>query len=167
MTLTEKTAYIKGLCDGLQLDATTPEAKIINALVDLVNDMAAEIAELEEDVANVYEYCDELDEDLGAVEEYLIDELDDECDCDCDGDCDNCDCDGDCNECEYGCGCDCGCDCDCDCDDDEEFFEIICPSCGETVCFDQELDPENLLCPACGEKFGCIVAEDDYKEIKE
>ena len=167
MTLTEKTAYIKGLCDGLQLDATTPEAKIINALVDLVNDMAAEIADLEADVANVYEYCDELDEDLGAVEEYLIDELDDECDCDCDGDCDNCDCDGDCDECEYGCGCDCGCDCDCDCDDDEEFFEIICPSCGETVCFDESVNAEELICPACQSEIGCIVDDDDVNPVED
>ena len=148
MTLTEKTAYIKGLCDGLQLDATTPEAKIINALVDLVNDMAAEIAELEEDVANVYEYCDELDEDLGAVEEYLIDELSDD-------------------ECEYGCGCDCGCDCDCDCDDDEEFFEIICPSCGETVCFDESVNAEDLICPACQSEIGCIVDDDDIDPVED
>ena len=161
MTLTEKTAYIKGLCDGLQLDANTPEAKIINALVDLVNDMAAEIADLEADVANVYEYCDELDEDLGAVEEYLIDELDDECDC-C-GDCDECDCEGDCDECEYGCDCDCCCDCE----DDEEFFEIICPSCGETVCFDESVNAEELICPACQSEIGCIVDDDDIDPVED
>ena len=54
---------------------------------------------------------------------------------------------------------------DCDCDDDEEFFEIICPSCGETVCFDESVDPEELTCPACGEKFECIVEEDDLKAL--
>ena len=62
-------------------------------------------------------------------------------------------CDGECEGCS-------GCD-------DEEFFEIVCPSCGETVCFDQELDPETLICPACGEKFGCIVDEDDFNELNE
>ena len=51
--------------------------------------------------------------------------------------------------------------------DQDKFYEIVCPSCGETVCFDQELDPENLICPACGEKFGCIVDEDDFKKISE
>ena len=166
MTLTEKTAYIKGLCDGLQLDANTPEAKIINALVELVNDMAAEIANLEADVENVYDYCDELDEDLGAVEEYLIDEAEDD-ECDCCGDCDNCDCDGDCDECEYGCDCGCDCDCDCDCDDDEEFFEIICPSCGETVCFDESVNAEELICPACQSEIGCIVDEDDIDPVED
>ena len=137
MTLTEKTAYIKGLCDGLQLEGNTPEAKVIKALVDLVNDMAEEIAELESDVENVYDYCDELDEDLGAVEEYLIDEAED----------DECDCCGDCDE--------------CDCDDDEEFFEIICPSCGETVCFDESVNSEELTCPACGSELGAITDDEE------
>ncbi|MBQ7319013.1 MAG: hypothetical protein IJW97_02385 [Clostridia bacterium] len=54
-------------------------------------------------------------------------------------------------------------------DDDEEcdgeFFEIICPSCNETICFDDEVDPENLICPACGEKFACIVEEDDLAKL--
>ena len=145
MTLTEKTAYIKGLCDGLALDANTPEAKIINALVDLVNDMAAEIADLEADVENVYDYCDELDEDLGAVEEYLIDEVEDD-ECDCCGDCDECDCEGDCDECE------CGCDC-------EETYEIECPKCGDVICFDESVDPEALKCPACGAKVALTEEE--------
>ena len=46
-------------------------------------------------------------------------------------------------------------------------YEVTCPSCGETVCFDSELDPEHLVCPACQEKFGCIVDEEDYKKIEE
>ena len=61
------------------------------------------------------------------------------------------DCDGDCENCS-------GCD-------DTDYYEIVCPSCGETVCFDESLDPENLTCPACGEKFGCIVDESDFKKI--
>ena len=138
MTLTEKTAYIKGLCDGLQLEGNTPEAKVIKALVDLVNDMAEEIAELESDVENVYDYCD---------------------------DCDECECEGDCDECEYGCGCDC--DCDCDDYDDEEYFEIICPSCGETVCFDESVNAEDLICPACQSEIGCIVDEDDVDPVED
>ena len=30
-----------------------------------------------------------------------------------------------------------------------------CPNCGESVCFDDSIDPENLTCPACGETFDC------------
>ena len=163
MTLTEKTAYIKGLCDGLDLQDNTPEAKVIKALVELVNDMACEIADLEADVENVYDYCDELDEDLGAVEEYLIDEVEEDDEYDCDGDCDNCECDGDCDDCDYCC------DCDCDDEDfdDEEYFEIICPSCGETVCFDESVNAEELICPACGSEIGCIVDEDDIDPVED
>ena len=157
MTLTEKTAYIKGLCEGLELDKKdSAEAKLIKALIDLCDDMAREIDDIEADIGDLADYCEELDEDLGDVEEVL---LDDECDCDCDCDCEDCECDGDCDECEL-----CGCCEDCDC---EDYYEIICPSCGETVCFDSELDPENLLCPACGEKFGCIIEEDDYNSLSE
>ena len=47
MTLTEKTAYIKGLCEGLEFDKKdSAEAKIIKALLDLCSDMAEELSEL-------------------------------------------------------------------------------------------------------------------------
>ena len=162
MNLTEKSAYLKGLADGLEYDQTTKEGKIIAALLDLVNDMAAEIEsinkdieEIDEDLDYLDEYVEELDDDLQAVEDFLDEEVEpDDEDEDWDEDEDEY-CDGDCE------GCD-GCDCD-----DEDYYEIVCPSCGETVCFDSELDPENLLCPACGEKFGCIVDEEDMKKLSE
>ncbi|MBE6667720.1 MAG: hypothetical protein E7607_05385 [Ruminococcaceae bacterium] len=147
MTISEKAAYIKGLADGTEIDNTTKEGKLILALIDIVGEMAEAIADLEADVDTAFDYCEELDEDLGAVEELLIE--DDECDC-CD--CDDCDCDCD--------------DCDCDCCDDEEYFEVECPSCGETICFDGSIDPEELACPACGEKFECIIAEDDLADAE-
>ena len=162
MSLTEKSAYIKGLADGLEFDKETKEGKIIAALLNLVDEMANEIEsihqdidEIDEDLNYLNEYVEELDDDLQDVEDYL----DEECECDCeDEDYDDEEweeCDGDCMSCD-------GCDCD-----DDDYCEIVCPSCGETVCFDSELDPENLLCPACGEKFGCIIEEDDYKTISE
>ncbi|MBE6539012.1 MAG: hypothetical protein E7671_06070 [Ruminococcaceae bacterium] len=134
MTLTEKAAYIKGLAEGLSLDGTKPETKIINELLSLVEDMARSIADVEEDVEYLNDYIEEIDEDLGALEEDVYD-------CDCEDDYDECD------------GC-CGCDSDFD-DDDfdcEECFEIECPSCGEKVCFDSTIEPEDLVCPACQEK---------------
>ena len=39
MTLSEKAAYIQGLADGLDLDETTKEGKLIAALIDLVGEM--------------------------------------------------------------------------------------------------------------------------------
>ena len=155
MNLTEKAAYIKGLADGLELDKETKEGKIIAALLDLVDEMANEIAgihqdidEIDEDLNYLNEYVEELDDDLQDVEDFLDEECDDDEDWEdgCDGDCDACD----------GAAC-----------ADDDYFEIVCPSCGDTVCFDQELDPENLRCPACGEKFGCIVDEEDLKKMDE
>ena len=161
MNLTERSAYLKGLADGLEYDKTTKEGKIIAALLDLVDEMAKEIADIREDIDEIdsdldylNDYVEELDDDLEAVEDFLDEEVEeDDEDGEWDDEWDDAECDGDCAACD-------GCDCD-----DEDYFEIVCPSCGETVCFDSELDPENLLCPACGEKFGCIVDEDDYNKI--
>jgi hypothetical protein len=68
---------------------------------------------------------------------------------------------------ECSCGDDCDCECDCEYNDsyDEEYFEVECPSCGETVCFDSTIDPEELTCPSCGEKFECIISEDDLDTL--
>lgn len=46
-----------------------------------------------------------------------------------------------------------------DAEDEDEtgFYEATCPACGETVCFDDSIDPEEVICPACGEKFSCVL----------
>lgn len=160
MTLYEKAAYLRGLADGVDLDKTTPEGKILAALLDLVTDIADEVEAINEDIVDLQGYVEELDEDLADVEDFLDEE--------CDGDCEACDCDGDCDDCEFGDfdddydDEDYDCDCDCDCDD--LFFEVECPSCGEIVCFDETIDPENLACPACGEKFTCEFVDEDEEE---
>ena len=155
MKLTEKAAYIKGLADGVNYNKESAEGKLIAALIDMVDEMAKQIEILDETVDELNDYIEEIDEDLGDVEECLCedDEYDD-CDCDCDCDCDDCDCDC----------CDC---CEDDEDEDGEFFEIQCPSCGEIICFDETIDPEELICPACHEKMACLVDEEDYKKIEE
>ncbi len=157
MTLTERTAYIKGLCEGLGLDKKdTPEAKIINALVELCEEMALEIDDIEADIGELADYCEELDEDLGDVEEVLVDMDEDEDWDDDDYDFDDeewdDECDGDCEDCEL-----CG---SCEICDDEDYFEIVCPSCGETVCFDESVNSEELTCPACGAELGAITDEE-------
>ena len=149
MNLTEKAAYIKGLADGLDYNKETAEGKLIAALIDMVDEMANQIALLDETVLELNDYIEEIDEDLGEVEEYLYDE--DEYDCDCGCDCDDCDCDCD--------------DCECDCD--EDYFEVECPACGRTICFDESIDPEELICPACNEKFACLIDEEELQKADE
>ena len=159
MTILEKTAYIKGLCEGLGIDGKdTAEAKIIKALLDLCQDMAEEIDALGSDVEDLIDYCEELDEDLGDVEEVLLDmdEEDEDEEWDDEDEWDEC------------CDCDCDCDdCDCDCCCDDDYFEIVCPSCGETVCFDDSVNADDLVCPACGSELGCIVDDDDIDSTEE
>lgn len=161
MKLTEKASYIKGLVEGMELDTNTKEGKVIAALLDLTDELAQAVTDIQEDIEEIdsdlqelQDYAEELDDDLADVEDFLSGDEDDENDEDDeDFDEDDDDCDGDCENCS-------GCD-------DTDYYEIVCPSCGETVCFDESLDPENLTCPACGEKFGCIVDESDFKKISE
>ena len=128
MGITENAAYLKGLFDGYEIDKNSKEGKIIGAMLDLVSDMADKIVALEADNKELHEYVEELDQDLGEVEEDLYFTDDDEIDEDD--------------------------DLDDDYDEDDEYYEIECPSCGEKVCFDDSLDPDELVCPACGEKIG-------------
>ena len=94
MSITEKAAYLKGLMDGMKLDETKDETKLLRALVSTVSELADEIADTQDDVDTLNAYIEEIDEDLGAVEEYVFcgDDLD------CDFDCENCD---EADECAY------------------------------------------------------------------
>ncbi len=160
MAMIEKAMYIKGLCDGVDLDKTTKEGKLIAALLDIVTEMATELDDMQSKLDDLQDYCEELDEDLGTVEEVLLD-IDDEDDFD-GGWLDDAECDGDCASCGFDCGFD---DDDEDEWDEDELMQITCPACGDEIHFDATIDPENLTCPGCGEKIGCIVCEDDYNAL--
>lgn len=124
MTATEKVAYIKGLVDGLNLDADKDEVKVIKAIIELLDDMALTVSDLEEGLDVVSEQVDEIDEDLADLETYVYEEDDDCC---CDDDCD-CDCyEIECPACH-----------EIICVDDEilEDGSIDCPNCGELLEFD-------------------------------
>jgi len=144
MTVSEKTAYLKGLVEGLGIDDSTKEGKVIKYICEVLDDLALSVCDLEDETATLNDYIEEIDEDLGFLEE---DYYDDNCDCDCDCD-DDCDCGCDCDD-----DCDCGCDCDDDCDDDFEYYEVDCPFCGEKIYFDETIDPEKVICPACNKEF--------------
>ena len=58
MKLSEKSAYINGLMEGMQLPTETNEGKVLHAVVDLLADMAEKIQALEENAVAV---SDELD----------------------------------------------------------------------------------------------------------
>ena len=83
MNIPEQAAYLKGLLEGMALDADKPETKLLTAIVDLLNEMALDAADTEEELETLNAYVEEIDEDLGGVEEILFG--DGECDC-CDHD---------------------------------------------------------------------------------
>ncbi len=151
MTLTEKTAYIKGLAEGLSLDEAKAETKIINKLIEVLEEAALTISDLEERIDDLEAYAEELDEDLGEVENIIYDpaHIHGDCDCDC------CDCEDD-DEYDYDDDDDFGYD-----DEDDEVIEVECPGCGEVVCLPTSIDLAHVLCPACGEEFSCICDCDD------
>ena len=163
MSMMEKAMYLKGLCDGVDLDKTTKEGKLIAALLDMVTEMAAEMDDMQAEICEVKDYCEELDEDLGTVEEVLLDIDEDDEDYEDEDFDEDFECDGNCAGCDF----DCGFDEDdlFDDEDEDEYFEVVCPACGDVINFDSSIDPENLLCPNCGEKFECIVDEDDLKTL--
>jgi formylmethanofuran dehydrogenase subunit E len=116
MSVTEKAAYIRGLAEGLNLDAEKPETKIINAMMDLLDDLALSVSDLEDNLEIVSEQVDAVDEDLDDLESYVYEELDE----------------------EY--------------DEDDDYYEVECPKCGETVCVDEGvLEDGSIKCPNCDE----------------
>lgn len=86
MNISEKVAYIKGLAEGLSLDDSTKEGKLLAAVIDVLEDIAVEIDDIEENAADMAAQIDAVDEDLASVEELIYDDDEDDCDCCCDDD---------------------------------------------------------------------------------
>ena len=62
MNLTEKISYIKGLCEGLSLDESKPEVKVLNAIIDLLDDIAYDVQDMEELYDDLSAQVDEIDQ---------------------------------------------------------------------------------------------------------
>ena len=141
MTVTEKVAYLKGLMEGLSVDETSKEGKILKAVVDVLDDLAMSVEDLEDYTAELTEQVDAVDEDLDSLENDFYGE------CDC--------CDDDEDEEYYDITCpSCGDEFSVD---EDTLLEggIECPNCGEHLEFDVE-------CDACG----CDCCSDEEDEEK-
>ena len=99
-TLKEKVAYLQGLAEGLKLDDSSKEGKILLGVLELLSDMSQTVSDLEENVEELEDYVD------------------------------------------------------------DDFVEIVCPHCGETVYFDPDCldDEDEPLCPSCGK---ALLEEDE------
>ena len=50
--------------------------------------------------------------------------------------------------------------------DEDDFYETVCPNCGETIYFDQDMldRPDGLICPNCNEPIELHIPEADPEE---
>lgn len=133
MSNLEKVSYIRGLVEGLELDGSKKEVKVLNAVVDLLDDMAKSMAKTEEALNETRDQLDEVDEDLGLLEDdfYGDEDLDDEEDDDED-------------------------------DEEECYYEVTCPNCNETICLSEDIICDGQIeCPNCGKLLEFDLDDDD------
>ncbi len=134
MTISEKSAYLKGLMDGLNLNTETNEGKMIAAIVDLLGDVTNRLKDVEETTIAISDELDEIEEDLDAIEDYILDEDEDEDDYDADEE------DEDFADEDFDFG-----------DEDTTVYEVEC-ACGNIIDFDEEtLERGSIRCDKCGE----------------
>ena len=159
MTISEKSAYLKGLMDGLKLDTETNEGKMIAAIVDLLGDMSKRMVDIEDTTIAISDELDEIEEDLDAIEDFIMDEDDDYDDWDDDEDDDydfaedEDDEDEDDDE-EPEEGFDFG-------DEETTIYEVEC-ACGNVIDFDEEvLESGSIVCPNCGETLEFTFDDED------
>ena len=133
MTNTEKVAYIRGLAEGLELDDSKKEVKVLNAIIDLLDDLAMSLADLEDGYSDMADQLDAVDEDLGSLEDdFYGDDEDDEDDED---------------TCYYEVTCPNCHETICLSEDIIEDGQMDCPNCGETLEFD--IDEVGYQCLCC------------------
>ena len=142
MELNKKAAYLQGLVDGLGVDESTKEGKIIKAMAALLGEMADAIAAMDEDLTQAYDQINDLSEELEDLEADLYEDDEDDAYYSCDDD-DDFD------------------DDDFDDDDDETLYETVCPSCNNVIALSESvLEEGEMPCPCCGE-----MLEFDYSDL--
>lgn len=146
--LSEKAAYLKGLAEGLDIKNDTKEGKLLNAIIEVLDEMALEVDDMVIIQEDMQGQLDDVDNDLADLEDAFF-ELED--------DFDDLDEFEDENEFED------------DLDDELEEMEeysFECPKCGDVIYFNPEMvddDVKFIVCPNCGTKieleFDCDTEE--------
>ena len=154
MTISEKSAYLKGLMDGMQLNTDSDEGKMIAAIVDLLGDVTKKVADIEDTTIAISDELDEIEEDLDAIEDYILDEEDDYDDYDEE---DNEDYWSDDEDEDSEEGFDFG-------DEETTVYEVQC-ACGNIIDFDEDvLESGSIVCDKCGETLEFSFEDDEDEE---
>ena len=112
MEITEKVAYLKGLAEGMELDTEKKEGKLLAAIIDVLDDIALEIADMKADQEELYDGLDAVSDDLEDVEDAVFGEDDED--------------EEDVYEYEEP-------------EEDEDCYATTCPTCEETIYFDESV----------------------------
>lgn len=168
MTITEKTAYLKGLMEGLSIDKQSNEGKLFTAIIDAMDEMALTVSDMDNELSAVNEELDAIEEAIDEIDDDLEDmdeDLDDLCDmledqCDFEDEDDAWDVhDDDLEDEELW-----------NEDGDEDMYQLVCPTCGERIVFDEDtLAKGEMKCPACGEdlEFDLSALESGEEETED
>ena len=76
MGISEKVAYLKGLMEGMNLNADSNEGKLFRAIVDVLDEIALEVEDLTDEVMELGDGLDVISDDLSDVEDVVYDEDD-------------------------------------------------------------------------------------------
>ena len=124
MGISEKVAYLKGLMEGMNLNADSNEGKLFLAIADVLDEIALEVEDLTDEVMELGDGLDVISDDLGDVEDIVYDEDEDDYEDEEDDE-----------------------------DDEEECYATTCPECEEEIFFDDTmLEDGEIICPNCGAK---------------
>ena len=78
MDLNAKAAYIRGLMTGMEFDADSKNGKVIAAMMDLLEEMAAQVTEHDDALDQVYDELETLDQDVDDIVSDLYADDDDQ-----------------------------------------------------------------------------------------
>ena len=145
MEIIEKIAYLKGLAEGMELDTEKKEGKLLSAIIDVLDDIALELEDMQDFEEELADGLDAVSDDLEDVEDVVFDDDDDDDDEDDD------------DEYEYD-----------ELDEDEDCYATTCPTCEEEIYFDESiLEDGAVICPNCGEKLEFDLGSLDEDEESE
>ena len=154
--LRERVSYLKGLAEGMQISDATNEGKLLKAIIDVLDDVALAVDDVEEVQEQLSEQLDEMDEDLAEIEGLVFDEDEEDEEEDEEDEEDE-------EEEEEE-----------DEDDDEgedTVTEFDCPHCGESIVLEEAfINKDSILCPHCHKEIeiewscDCEECKDDSDE---
>jgi len=74
----ERVSYLKGLAEGMKIDDSTNEGKLLKAMIEVLDDIALAVEDIEEVQEQLEEQVDSIDEDLEEFARILFDEEEDD-----------------------------------------------------------------------------------------